>query len=179
MTKPDFLGQQTAVRALSADREHLVAALASKTPPVIHHNPLGDDPMNLTDLVSHVSMWDEIVLGVFTEALAGRRHWSLDARWETRDAGRALNLGGVDAGRRLPALHVHERFLKVRDALIATIAAVDPAVWDAALPFRHSGTQPQTIAGLGYYVSLPEADPTRSRVYQHATVHLGLEGIRA
>lgn len=172
------MDQETACRALVADRDHLVAALAADTPPTIHHNPLGDDPMSLTDLVVHVSMWDEIVLGVLTEAQAGRAHWYVDPRWETRDCGRALNVGGVDAGRRLPAPLVHDRFRVVRDALIAATAAVDPGLWHKALPFRHSGPEPQTLAGLCFKVNMPEADPTRSKVYQHATVHLGLTEIQ-
>ena len=173
----DFLDQATACRALTADRDHLLTAIAADTPPVIHHNPLGDEPMSITDLVIHVSMWDEIVLAVLTEARAGREHWSLDPRWETRDSGRALNVGGVDAGRHLPAELVHHRFRSVRDALIASIAAVDPDAWHRELPFRHPGTEPQTLAGLCLRNNLPEADPTRSKVYQHATVHLGLPGI--
>ncbi|WP_018680198.1 maleylpyruvate isomerase N-terminal domain-containing protein [Actinokineospora enzanensis] len=169
----DYLDRDTACRALATDRDHLLAAITADTPPAIHHNPLGDDPMCVTDLVIHVSMWDEIVLGVLTEALAGRAHWYVDSRWETRECGRALNIGGVGAGRLLPAHLVEERFRTVREALITATAAVDPRRWHEPLPFRHSGEEPQTIAGLCYKVNMPEADPTRSRVYQHASVHLG------
>ena len=171
---PDYLDQRTACEALTADRDHLLAAVAASTPPRIHHNPLGDDPMSVTDLVIHVSMWDEIVLGVLTEAVAGRAHWYVDPRWEARECGRALNAGGVAAGRLLPGPLVVERFRTVRDALIAATAAVDPGLWHKDLPFRHPGEEPQTLAGLCYHVNMPEADPTQSKVYQHASVHLGL-----
>jgi hypothetical protein len=171
---PDFMDQDTACQALATDRDHLLAAVAADTPPRIHHNPLGDDAMSITDLVIHVSMWDEIVLGVLTEAVAGRVHWYVDPRWETRDCGRTLNIGGVRAGRLLPAELVHDRFRTVRNALIAATAAVDPGLWHKDLPFQHSGPEPQTLAGLCFKVNMPEADPTQSKVYQHATVHLGL-----
>lgn len=171
---PDFMDQATACQALTTDRDHLLVAIAADTPVQIHHNPLGDETMSIADLVIHVSMWDEIVLGVLTEAVAGRAHWYVDSRWETKECGQALNAGGVQAGRLVPEPLVYERFRTVRDALIAATAAVDPGQWHKHLPFQHSGTQPQTLAGLCCKVNMPEADPTQSKVYQHATVHLGL-----
>lgn len=173
---PDYLDQDTACLALTTDRDHLLAAIEADLagrPPEIHHNPLRPEPITITDLVIHVSMWDEIVLAVLTEAQAGRAHWYVDPRWETRDCGRALNAGGVAAGRLLPPELARDRFRTVRDALIAATAAVDPGLWHEDLPFRHSGDEPQTLAGLCYRVNMPEADPTRSKVYQHASVHLG------
>ena len=170
----DFMNRETACVALEVDRDLLLAAIESDVAPEISHNPLGADSMTVIDLASHVLMWDEIVLAVLTEARAGRMHWSLDAQWETREAGRALNVGGVAAGRQwAPELVVH-RFRAVREALVSELRSLSDEEWHAPLAFAHSGTLPQTLAGLSYYVSTPEADPTRSRIYQHATVHLGL-----
>jgi hypothetical protein len=85
----------------------------------LHAGPLGDFCESLHDLVAHVLMWDEINLAVLTEANAGRRHWSLDPRWETREAGRLLNKAGVLAGRELPSELLLHR-LEITKAAVET-----------------------------------------------------------
>jgi hypothetical protein len=171
------LGQGTAVAALTADRDAVLAALAA-TPPgrdvvyPVAHNPLGDEPATLLDLIAHVTMWDEINYAVLAEALAGRAHWSLQPRWETRAAGTALNRGGIAAGRLLGPDLVVDRFLRVRDAMIAYVRDVPPVRWHAPLPFDHPAPE-GTMAGLCGYVNAPESDRAGRFTYRHACVHLG------
>lgn len=160
----DFMDQRTVCHALAAHRDHLLGAVAADASQQIHHNPLGEDPMSLTDLVIHVSMWDEIVLGILNEALAGRAHWSVDSRWETPECGRALNVGGEEAGRLLPASLVHERYSTARNALMEAIAAVNADTWHSELPFQHTGREPQTVAGLLYRVNVPDRSAGWTRV---------------
>src|SRR5262245_19866663 len=83
--------------------------------------PLGATWQWLHDLVARALMWDEISLGVLTGAAAGRTHWSLDPRWETRQAGRGLNEGGVIAGRLVPADLLWHRLRAVHAAALAAL----------------------------------------------------------
>lgn len=174
----DLFERGAACAALRTDRDHLLAALDEGRPAgaeqAIVHNPLRGAPMTLMDLVTHVCMWDEIVLAVIFEARRGRAHWYLEPSWETVEAGRALNVGGIHAGREIPSKLSRHRFVSVRNALVSAIAEIPEPEWNAELPFRHSGWEPQTLSGLSYKINTPEADPDRVLIYQHATVHLGL-----
>jgi hypothetical protein len=64
-----------------------------------------------------------------SEARHGRAHWSLDRLRAPVEAGRALNAGGVEAGRLLPPELVVHRFGSVRRALIAAIDEVPDVEW--------------------------------------------------
>lgn len=171
---PELFEQGAACAALETDRDHLLAALDSDREVEIVHNPFRSAPMTLIDLLAHVCMWDEIVLAVISEARRGRAHWYLAPSWETVEAGRALNVGGIHAGREIPPELRRHRFVSVRNAVISGIREVPGEEWKAELPFRHSGWEPQTLSGLSYKINTPEADPDRVLIYQHATVHLGL-----
>jgi hypothetical protein len=120
-------------------------------------------------------MWDEIVLAILSEARHGRAHWSLDRLWAPVEAGRALNVGDVEAGRLLPPELVVHRFGSVRQALIAAIDEVPDVEWTGGLAFRHDGEEPQTLSGLCQFASTPEADPARTRTCRLACLHLGID----
>lgn len=124
-----------------------------------HDGPLGHFCDSLHDLAAHVLMWSEISLDVLHEARSGRRHWSIEPRWETADVGSALNRAGVRAGRELPSQLIIERLRWVRDAFDAEIASIPRAEWDGA-------------KGVG--TTLYEAmTPPGSSPYAHASLHLG------
>lgn len=173
--RDEVFDQDTACQALSQDRDRLMKAIDVGAAD-ISRLTFPDGPLTLLDLVAHVTMWDEINLAVVTLALHGRPHWSLDPRWETAEAGSALNVGGVRAGRALTGELLRHRFHAVRQAHIDTIAEIPRPQWERELPFTHSG-RPWTLGGLCHYVNTPEADPTRTLTYQHAAVHLGATGL--
>jgi hypothetical protein len=176
-TSTDLFQQGAACAALKLDRDRLLAAAEQRKSGAelpIRHNPLSGAAMSVMDLVGHVAMWDEIVLLVLAEARHGRAHWYVTPQWETIDAGRALNVGGVSAWRQLPDDLALDRFVNIRNALVSAIAEVPTPEWHGELAFRHTGWEPQTLAGLCHKVNTPEADPERKLTYQHASVHLGI-----
>jgi hypothetical protein len=128
--------------------------------------PLGDSCDSLRDLVAHVLMWDEINLAVLTEARLGRKHWSLDSHWESPAAGRLLNASGVAAGRALPVSLLLQRFVAVRDSVLAELAGYAGEAWLAPLS-RNAGLEfcPGSLAE--YVMTVPKAPP-----YWHAAIHL-------
>ena len=125
----DILGLDEATGRLRADHDILLAHVEAQPDIALIAGPLGDFCESLHDLVAHVLMWDEINLAVLAEARAGRAHWSLDARWETSDAGRWLNRGGVLAGRELPSDLLLHRLVTARDAFLAELEGYDEDVW--------------------------------------------------
>lgn len=128
--------------------------------------PLGHFCDTLHDLVAHITMWDEITLAVLREAAAGRYHWSLDPRWETPDAGSALNVGGVAAGRHLPSDLLLHRFRAGVEALVAEVARYDEEAWlDPATGGGFDGG----IGALAEYA----ASPPDGTSYAHVARHLG------
>jgi hypothetical protein len=100
-----------------------------RAPYTVVSGPLGHFCDSLHDLTAHILMWDEITLAVLRDAAAGRLHWSLAPRWETADAGSALNVGGVEAGRHIPSGLLLHRFHSVADALVAEIEQYDETSW--------------------------------------------------
>lgn len=175
-TSPRILPLTTAVGRLRTDHDLLLTLVGDLSDDELAEayrpggGPLGDFCESLHDLVAHVLMWDEINLSVLTEAVAGRRHWSLDPRWETPDAGRRLNLGGVEAGRRVPAPLLLHRLRTVRDALLAEFAGYDERTW-ARPPITAGGTGGEDGAGLGelaqHVWTVPGNEP-----FWHAAIHL-------
>ena len=128
--------------------------------------PLGDFCQSLHDLVAHVLMWDEISLAVLTEAAAGRAHWSLDARWETPQAGRVLNEGGVIAGRLVPADLLWHRLRAVHGAVLAALGGYDEADWAAAR--GQEGSQDSSMGELVQRAWTVPGQPA----FWHAAIHL-------
>ncbi|MGW1339613.1 hypothetical protein ACWCOV_01065 [Kribbella sp. NPDC002412] len=127
--------------------------------------PLGHFCDSLHDLTAHILMWDEITLAVLRDAAAGRLHWSLDPRWETADAGSALNVGGVEAGRHIPSGLLLHRFHSVADALVAEIRQYDDDAWnDPATGGGYDGG----IGALAEYA----ATPPDGVLFGHAARHL-------
>lgn len=124
----------------------------------IESGPLGDFCESLHDLIAHVLMWDEIDLAVLTEHRAGRRHWSLDDRWETPDAGRMLNRAGVLAGRELPADQLVHRLQTVTGALLTEIESYPDHEWRA----------PGAIGSVAQHAMTVPGQPA----YVHAAIHL-------
>lgn len=158
-----------AVRLIRADRQLLFDALGKvsdpRAPYVVADGPLGHFCQSLHDLVAHILMWDEITLAVLREAAAGRTHWSLAPQWETVEAGRGLNAGGVDAGRHLPSALLIERLHSVVDALTAEMERYDEQAW----------TDPSTGGGFdGSIGALAEyaATPPDGSPYGHVSRHL-------
>ncbi|MGW7680487.1 maleylpyruvate isomerase N-terminal domain-containing protein [Kribbella sp. NPDC054772] len=136
-----------------------------RAPYDVSAGPLGDFCDSLHDLVAHVLMWDEITLAVLRDAKAGRLHWSLDPRWETAEIGRALNRGGVDAGRLIPSELLLHRFRSVGAALVAELEQYDDQTW----------TDPSTGAGFdGGIGALAEYVSTTPDgfLFAHAARHL-------
>jgi hypothetical protein len=126
--------------------------------------PLGDFCSSLHDLLAHVLMWDEIALAVLAEASQGRRHWSLDPRWETGDAGRALNMAGVLGGRSLPSDLLVHRYSMTTSSLIAAIRHAGRTMWTARLAFDPSLTGGVLAENA---MKVPGYAP-----YWHAAIHL-------
>ncbi|MFI7416362.1 hypothetical protein [Nonomuraea sp. NPDC049684] len=158
-----ILSPEEAIGRLNADRDLLLARVTGLSEQqldadhLVDSGPLGDFCRSLHDLIAHVLMWDEINLAVLTEAAAGRSHWSLDPRWEDPAVGRALNLGGVEAGRRLPASLLLHRFGAVHDAILADLSRYGSGSWDAS--------------GLGAVVQRAWTVPGNP-AYWHAAIHL-------
>ncbi len=145
--------------------DHLDRVTDPSAPYRVTAGPLGDFCDSLHDLVAHLLMWDEITLAVLREAAAGRTHWSLDPRWETADAGRALNLGGVEAGRHLSTAMLLHRLGSVTDALVAEVEQYDEQAWaDPATGGGFDGG----IGALAEYA----ATPPDGSVFAHAARHL-------
>jgi hypothetical protein len=172
MTPHEVLPAHDARRRIALDRDLLTAELARHSsdalaaPYDVAGGPLGDFCESLHDLLAHVLMWDEINLAVLTEARAGRRHWSLEARWETGDAGRALNQAGVAAGRNLPFDLLLQRFDTVLQSLLGELDAYQAEKWSEPVGLDLDAAD--SHGGLAQYVmTVPNNDP-----YWHAAIHL-------
>ncbi|MBB5838790.1 alpha/beta hydrolase fold domain-containing protein [Kribbella italica] len=161
-----------AAQLIRADRQRLLNLVVGlpeerlRAPYGVADGPLGHFCDSLHDLVAHIAMWDEITLAVLREDAAGRRHWSLEAAWETAEAGSALNIGGVEAGRHVSSALLVERLATVVDALVAEITAYDEAAWQgqaAAEDFDGS------VGALAEYA----ASPPGGLPYGHVAKHLG------
>jgi hypothetical protein len=164
---------EEAIRRIELDRgllDHAVSQLSEDdltAPYEVAGGPLGDACESLSDLLAHVTMWDEINTSVLTEARLGRRHWSLDATWETREAGQVLNASGVAGGRELPARLLLHRFRAVRDALLAELRSYGEDEWLS--PVHGNVASLPSIGALAEYVMrVPEKAP-----YWHVAIHLG------
>jgi hypothetical protein len=161
--------QPEAIRRVLEDHallsNEVAAADDPRKPYRVNEGPLGDFCDSLHDLVAHVLMWDEVSLAVLTDARNARAHWSLDQRWETREAGLMLNQSGVAAGRELPTDLLLHRYASVRDTLVHELGLDD---WDdqvgLTLAERHS------FGSLAEYVmTVPNSTP-----FWHAAIHLGV-----
>jgi hypothetical protein len=160
-----------AAELIQLDQELLLSRVEGKSedelraPYDVTAGPLGDFCNSLHDLVAHVLMWDEINLAVLRDAKVGRLHWSLDPRWETAEIGQALNLGGVEAGRRIPPELVLHRFRSVGAALVAEISQYDDAAW--ADPSTGGGFDGGVGALAEYVSTTPDGF-----LFAHAARHL-------
>ena len=173
LTTESVVSVAEAVRRTKLDRRLLTDEIAGRSddalvaPYTVDAGPLGDACDSLRDLVAHVLMWDEISLAVLTEARAARRHWSLDPRWETREAGQMLNASGVAAGRELPVGLLLQRFASVRDALLAELRSYSEDEWHDPVPLDVDTGR--SVGSLAQYVmTVPRLHP-----YWHAAIHLG------
>ena len=156
LSAADAAHRTAADRALLAERVSGLSEADLVAPYRVAGGPLGDSCESLRDLVAHVTMWDEISLAVLAEAGRGRSHWSLDARWETPAAGRALNAGGVAAGRAIPVDLLVHRFDTVWWALVEELRGYADGGWDGVGPLaQHAMTVPGAAS------------------YWHAAIHLG------
>ncbi|MGH3455412.1 MAG: hypothetical protein ACRDP2_13400 [Nocardioidaceae bacterium] len=170
MTTTLMLPMDEAVHRIQTDHDILLRRLEGRSPEELSADyqvasgPLGDFCESLHDLLAHVLMWDEISLAVLTEARAGREHWSVDPRWETAEAGRALNRSGVLAGRELPASMLMHRLLSARDALLTEVQSYPEAQWQAA---EDDGER----SGVGALVQHAMTVPGKP-AYVHAAIHL-------
>jgi hypothetical protein len=161
-----------AVRRTELDRRFLIDEIAGRSdealvaPYTVNAGPLGDACDSLRDLVAHVMMWDEISLAVMTEARAARRHWSLDPRWETREAGQMLNASGVAAGREVPVRLLLHRFASVREALLAELRSYSKEEWRT--PLAVDLDPRRSVGSLAQYVMTVPGQHS----YWHAAIHL-------
>jgi hypothetical protein len=168
---PGFVTLPEAAARLRADHRLLLTRVTGVTDDQLAatfrlaSGPLGDFCDSLHDLVAHVLMWDEIGLAVLTEAAAGRAHWSLDSRWETPDAGRRLNRGGVEAGRHLPAPLLLHRFQAAGDALAAVFGQYAERDWAGPGPDGPAG---RGIGALAQHAFTVPGQPA----FWHAAIHL-------
>jgi hypothetical protein len=166
-----IVSNEEAISRLQADHDALLARVKGRTGAQLAASyrlasgPLGDFCESLHDLIAHVLMWDEINLTVMTEAAAGRAHWSLDPRWETPEAGRMLNRGGVEAGRHLPANLLLHRLQAVHDAVLAEFARYGGRAWTEA------GHLPELADGTGSLAQRVWTAPGQP-AFWHAAIHL-------
>jgi hypothetical protein len=150
---------------LLLDRVEGLTEAQLRAPYRVVSGPLGHFCDSLHDLTAHILMWDEITLDVLRDAAAGRLHWSLDPRWETAEAGSALNVGGVEAGRHLPSALLLHRFQSVHEALVAEIQQYDETSWnDPSTGGGYGGS----IGALAEYASTPPD----GILFGHAARHL-------
>jgi hypothetical protein len=165
----ELLPVAEACRRLRVDHEVLVSRVDGRGEEelragfTVAGGPLGDFCESLHDLLAHVLMWDEISLAVLVEAAAGRTHWSLDPRWEAAEIGRALNRGGVAAGRLLPTALLRHRYGAVHEALLAELGTLAGDRWPELGPttqyaFTVPGQQPYWHAAL-HLRQLPHQHP--------------------
>jgi len=172
VTTESVVSVAEAVRRTDADRKLLTEEIAGRSeealvaPYTVNAGPLGDACDSLRDLVAHVLMWDEISLAVLTEARAGRRHWSLDPRWETREAGQMLNTSGVAAGRELPVGLLLHRFMSAGEALLAELQSNSEEGWRSPAPVDLDPRR--SMGSLAQYVMTVPGQ----RSYWHAAIHL-------
>jgi hypothetical protein len=163
----EALDRITVDRGLLLDLVRPRAEADLVAPYLVDGRPLGDFCESLRDLVAHVLMWDEINLAVLAEARAGRRHWSLDPRWEQPEVGALLNRSGVAAGLLLPVDLLVHRFDSVRAALLAEIRQYDDLGWAGPAAVEHE--RASSVGALAQYVmTVPGVTP-----YAHARYHLG------
>jgi hypothetical protein len=172
VTTESVVSVAEAVRRTELDRRLLMDEITGRSdetlvaPYTVTAGPLGDACDSLRDLVAHVLMWDEISLAVLAEARAAHRHWSLDPRWETREAGQMLNASGVAAGREVPVGLLLHRFASVRDALLAELRGYSEEEWRTPTAFdldpRHS------VGSLAEYVMTVPGQHS----YWHVAIHL-------
>jgi hypothetical protein len=166
---PDLVALPEARARLRADRDLLLNLVSGLSGDQLAEQfrlasgPLGDFCESLHDLVAHVLMWDEISLAVLSEAAAGRAHWSLDPIWEAEDAGKRLNRGGVEAGRRIPASLLLHRYRTVGVAIAAVFEQYTELDWAA-----HSRSVCPGVGALAQYVWTVPGQPA----FWHAAVHL-------
>jgi hypothetical protein len=157
-----------AARRVAADHGLLLDAVSSRgadeltAPYLVQGGPLGDFCDSVHDLVAHALMWDEINLAVLAEARQGRAHWSLEARWETAQAGALLNKSGVAAGRELPSALLLHRLTVAGQALCDELTRYEGSQWQAALPGHARAASMSTLAQQ--VMTVP---------YWHAALHLG------
>jgi Mycothiol maleylpyruvate isomerase N-terminal domain len=172
VTTESVVSVAEAVRRTELDRRLLVDEIAGRSdealvaPYAVNAGPLGDACDSLRDLVAHVLMWDEISLAVLSEARAARRHWSLDPRWETREAGQMLNVSGVAAGRELPVGLLLHRFASVREALLAELRSYSEEEWRTPVPVDLDPRR--SVGSLAEYVMTVPGQHS----YWHAAIHL-------
>ena len=157
---------------LLLDRIEGLAEAELRAPYRVTAGPLGHFCDSLHDLIAHILMWDEITLAVLRDAKAGRRHWSLDPRWETAEIGSALNVGGVEAGRHIPSDLLLHRFDSVGAALLAEIEQYDETSW--ADPSTGGGFD-GSIGALAEYASTPPG----GTLFGHAARHLAPAAVPA
>jgi len=172
VTTESVVSVAEAVRRTELDRRLLMDEIAGRSdealvaPYTVNAGPLGDACDSLRDLVAHVLMWDEISLAVLTEAKAARRHWSLDPRWETREAGQMLNATGVAAGREMPVGLLLHRFTSVREALLAQLRGYSDEEWRTPVPVDLDPRR--SMGSLAEYVMTVPGQHS----YWHAAIHL-------
>jgi mycothiol maleylpyruvate isomerase-like protein len=172
VTTESVVSVAEAVRRTELDRRLLMDEIAGRSdealvaPYTVNAGPLGDACDSLRDLVAHVLMWDEISVAVLTEAKAARRHWSLDPRWETREAGQMLNVSGVAAGREVPVGLLLHRFASVREALLAELRSYSDEEWRTPLPVDLDPRR--SVGSLAEYVMTVPGQHS----YWHAAIHL-------
>jgi len=126
---------------------------------------VGGDLRDIEYAASGLAIAGDVVVAVLREAAAGRVHWSLAPHWETPEAGRGLNAGGVDAGRHLPSALLIERLHSVVDALIAEIEQYDEQAW---IDLSTGGGFGGSIGALAEYA----ATPPDGSPYGHVARHL-------
>ncbi|MDP4511769.1 hypothetical protein [Nonomuraea turcica] len=163
-----ILSREEAVGRLRTDREILLGRVTGLTAAelaadyLVDSGPLGDFCDSLHDLIAHVLMWDEINLAALREAVTGRSHWSLDPRWEDPAIGRAMNRGGVEAGRHLPTSLLLHRFASVHDAILQDLGRISEQAWNGA---------PQYPGGIGAVAHRVWTVPGQP-AFWHAAIHL-------
>ncbi len=178
----DLATRAGACTALTYDRDRMLEALACEEAApgsvAIQHDPLapaGRGQISVLGLVQHVAMWDEIVLAILSEARHGRAHWSLDRLWAPVEAGRALNVGGVEAdGSFRQSLWC---IASVRCGRRSSPRSMRCRTWNGRAGWRSGMTarSRRHCSGLCQFASSPEADPARTRTYRHACLHLGID----
>lgn len=167
-----MLTKTDALQSLQAERTAVEALISQLTademarPNTIRHALYPGQEMSFKDLLAHLTMWDVIGMELLADWQQGNRHWTADPTQMTYEAGRDLNLQGVEKSRALSLEAVMQAWRETHLAKEVAFAALTDADWEQPAPFP---TNPPTT--LGNFLR-DELTAPRQAPFRHVTSHV-------